>query len=147
MLRTYQSHGVRFRFPESWDVNEQRTGNDVAISVNSPETSFWSLMLCFDKPGPDQLISSAVAAFQDEYEQLDVYPAAADVCHRPAVARDIEFICFELLSSAFLRAFPAKQFTALVLYQGTDDELEETQEVLEDISRSLECLEDESVFG
>lgn len=147
MQRSYQGYGVRFRFPESWEVSEERSGGDVSIAVNSPETSFWSVTLCFDKPAPERLMSSAVQAFQEEYENPDVYPVEAEVCHRRALGRDIEFFCFELLNSAYLRAFRAGRFTALILYQGTDHELQETRETMEEISRSLECVEDESLFG
>jgi hypothetical protein len=37
-----------------------------------------------------------------------------------------------------LRVFRTGRFTALVLYQGTDHELEETRNVLEEISNTLQ---------
>jgi len=43
----------------------------------------------------------------------------------------------DLVNSAFLRAFRAFGGTILLLYQGTDRELEETLSILESISESL----------
>jgi hypothetical protein len=139
LQEVYSEHGVGFRYPAAWELAEQRAGKEVTITVSSPETSFWSIVVCFDAPRPEDLIESALEAFRDEYEELDIYPAEASLCQRPTVARDLEFVCLELINSAFLRAFRAGSVSVLVLYQGTDLELEDTQETLEAISVSLSC--------
>lgn len=143
---TYHSHGVRFRYPADWELIEQSQDNELSITVASPETSFWSLTLLSDGPSPERIMDSAVVAFEDEYEELDIYNSEASICDRRSVARDVEFVCLELVNSAFLRAFRLGERSALVLYQGTDHELEETLEILEGISSSLHCEEDESLF-
>ena len=56
--------------------------------------------------------------------------------------RDVDFVCFELINSAFLRSFQTDRFTVLVLYQGFDGELAESRAVLEAISASLELEEE-----
>ena len=142
----YRSHGVRFQYPDYWELTEQRQENELSITVSSPETSFWSLTLLPDGPSPDEIMASAMVAFEDEYEELDIYPSEASICDRRSVARDVEFVCLELVNSAFLRAFRLGERSALVLYQGTDHELEETRETLEEITSSLHCEEDESLF-
>jgi len=139
MEQLYSAHGVRFRFPAEWQLSEQRTTTGVHITVSSPETSFWSLTLLFDTPRPEDVIESALDAFREEYAELDIYSSEAALCHRRNVACDLEFICFELINSAFLRSFRTERFTVLVLFQGTDCELEHTREVLEAISESLQC--------
>ena len=50
---------------------------------------------------------------------------------------DVEFVCLELVNTATLRALESDDFTALVLYQGTDHELEATRALLEGITSSL----------
>jgi hypothetical protein len=55
------------------------------------------------------------------------------------VARDIDFVCLELLNSASIRAFRAREFTVLVLFQFTEGERDETGPILERITRSLWC--------
>jgi len=144
MHQTYHAHGVQFRFPSSWELSEQSRGNEAAITVESPETSFWSLWLFFDCPTPQRVLETAVSALEQDYDEIDVYPVEARMCRRESLARDVEFVCLELINSAFLRAFQTDDFTALVFYQGTDHELERTRPILEGICKSLQWDGDQS---
>ena len=139
MVDEFAGHGVRFRYPDSWELTEQQNDDGVAVTISGPGTSFWTLQLFFDAPAPEHVILQAVEAFRAEYEEIDFYPASAELCARPASGGDVEFVCLELMNSAFLRAFQADRFTALVLFQGTDAELEETRETLDAITDSLRC--------
>jgi hypothetical protein len=143
----YDSNGVRFRFPEHWELHEERSENQLSITVSSPDTSFWTLSLFFKPLQEDELMETALDAFREEYQELDIYPVVETICHRESIARDLEFVCIELINSAFLRVFQTSHFTALILYQGTDQELEMTREQLENISLSLRCEGGESDFG
>lgn len=137
MDETYSGHGVQFSYPATWEISEQRQPGEVSITVSSPGTAFWNLTLFFDEPDPESIIEATLDAFREEYDELDIYPATAAVCRRPAVARDLEFVCLELLNSAWVRAFRAPEFSALVLYQATDAELHEILPVMEGITQSL----------
>lgn len=143
MHETYEAHGVRFCYPGDWQVSEQREGSQLSITVSSPETAFWTLTLLPDCPDPRDIIEAVLDAFRDEYDEMDVYPSRAQVCQRPTVSRDIDFVCLELLNTARVRAFRTGQFTAMVLYQGTDNDFDVSGPVLEKITKSLSC--DESV--
>jgi len=137
MDEVYEGHGIRFRYPAYWELTEQEDQESTSITVASPETSFWSISLFCDRPPPQQVVDSAVEAFREEYEEVDIYPAEAGAGDRPGVGRDVDFVCFELINSAFLRAFQTERFTVLVLYQGFDGELAEARPLLEAISASL----------
>jgi hypothetical protein len=143
MEETYEGNGIRFRYPISWELVEQTDDESTSITVASPETSFWSVSLVRDFPSPQQLIASAIEAFREEYDEVDVYPSDENLGDRPGLAQDVDFVCFELINSAYLRAFQTDRFTVLVLYQGFDGELAETRPVLEAISASL-ALEGEA---
>ena len=58
---------------------------------------------------------------------------------KKTVARDIELVALELLNSAWARSFRTEDYTVLVLYQTSDLDMEETQPVMEGITRSLKC--------
>lgn len=146
MFEDYQSHGVRFRYPALWEVGDEQRDDEVTITVTSPETSFWSVTILPRRPAPEEVIESAIGALRDEYDEIDIYPSEVELCHRTSVARDLEFVCLELLNSAYLRAFRTSRFTALVYYQGTDQELEQMRDSLEAISASLQCDEDSGIF-
>jgi hypothetical protein len=137
MDETYEGHGIRFRYPASWELAEQEEGESTSITVASPETSFWSISLFRDLPSPQAVVASAIEAFREEYDEVDVYPSEERLGDRPGVANDVDFVCFELINSAFLRAFQTERFTVLVLYQGFDGELAESRRLLEAISASL----------
>lgn len=134
----FHKHGVRFRFPRSWKLTEEPSRNETCITVAGPRTAFWSLTLFFDCPSPDDVTETVLEAFRDEYEDLDVYPAVVRLGSKPAVGADLEFVALDLTNSAFVRVCRTDRFTAVVLYQATDDELDEGLPVLEAITDSIE---------
>ena len=137
MDATWQQHGFEFQYPGFWEISEQSGDDEFSVTVASPDTSFWSLSLYYDRPRPEALVESAVSAFREEYPDLDLYPLDSRLCDRPAVSRDVEFLCFDLVNGAHLRAVQIGRVTAFVLYQGTDAELESTREILEAMTASL----------
>ncbi len=137
MEEIYEGHGIRLRYPAYWEVTEQDDDEATSITVASPETSFWSISLFHDGPSPQEVLESALEAFREEYAEVDVYASTERIGERAGVARDVDFVCFELINSAFLRAFQTERYTVLVLYQGFDGELETTRPMLEAISASL----------
>lgn len=141
LLETYRGNGVQFSYPEFWELSEQRDAEQVSIAVTSPGTSFWSLSLFFGRPSCEDLIDSALDAFREEYDEIDVYPSAKQLGPYPCQGRDLQFVCLELINSASLRALQSGGVTAFVLYQATDQELEETRPILEAISSSLRLEE------
>ena len=137
MDQVYDAHGIRFQFPDDWEVTEQRRGTEIWISAESPYTAFWCLGLFPDRPHAEHVIESALESFCDEYDDLDIYPSDAQQSDARTVARDLEFVSMDLINSAFLRAFETEAFTALVLFQANDAELEETRPIFEKMCRSL----------
>jgi len=140
MKAIYRSHGVMFRYPEEWELSEQREGEQISITVSSPQTAFWTVSLFPDRPDPADIVAAAIDAFREEYDELDDYPSQVRVCRRPTVARDIDFVCLELLNTAGIRAFRTRDFTVLVLFQLTEGERQDAGPVLDRITRSLACV-------
>src|SRR5579871_4830271 len=140
MEALYRSNGVMFRYPGGWELSEQREGEQLSITVSSPDTAFWTVSLFPDRPDPADIIAAAIDAFHEEYDELDEYPSKVRLCRSPTVARDIDFVCLELLNTAGIRAFRARDFTVLVLFQLTEAERAELGPVLEQITRSLTCI-------
>ena len=139
MDATYQFHGVKFRYPREWEIAEQQTEEQLSITVSSPLTAFWTLSLFPDCPEPDDVVETVLEAFQEEYTEMDDYPSKERVGKRPTIARDIDFVCLDVLNLARVRAFRTARFTALVLFQLTEAEQDETGPILEMITRSLSC--------
>ena len=139
MDREFVNYGIRFQYPADWELTEQAKTGEVSVTVSSPHTAFWIVTLFYDRPEPQEIIETVLAAFHEEYDEMDDYPARVRLCQHKTVARDIEFVCLELLNSAWARSFRTEDYTVLVLYQASDVDLDETQPVMEAITRSLKC--------
>jgi len=139
MASRYKKHGISFAYPERWELAENLEPDQVTISLTSPGTSFLTICLFQDRPDPAEVAEATLDAFREEYTELDIYPVKAKVGRRPAIAWDLEFFCLELTNSARIRAFRAPRFTCLVLFQGTDQEFEKTEETFHKIARSIRC--------
>ena len=139
MREIYDRHGITFQYPAAWEVSEQEQGDECLITVSGPGTSFWSVGLFRDRPSPELVLETALAAFQDEYPDLDSYPADDELLSQPTLGCDMEFFCLELVNTARIRTFLAREYTVLVLCQADDTELEMSNPLFEEMSRSLNC--------
>ena len=141
-MNLFNELGISFEYPDDWELAKEvdEKNREVQISVYGPESSFWMISLFFVAIPPEDLLTQSVKVFQDEYEELDTYEVTTTLAGKECIGRDIEFVCSELINSAYLRVFQTELFTAFVLYQGTDQELASTLKDLEAISASLECF-------
>ncbi|MDA1016667.1 MAG: hypothetical protein O3A00_19690, partial [Planctomycetota bacterium] len=121
----YDAHGLKFQYPADWTLDEQDREEEVTISLTNGETSLWSVTLILSRVSPHDVIETALAAFRAEYGTIDEFVSQVELCDYPTVAIDIEFECLDLNNSAYLRAFRTGRYTVFVLYQATDDELEQ----------------------
>ncbi len=137
MDRVFEGHGIRFEYPEDWILHEQSSAEEITLTVQSPDSSFWSLTLIMDRPDPRRVLDAILDTFREEYSEIDVYPSEVLLAEQPTESCELDFVCHELIGSAFLRAVAAPDFTLLVLYQGADLELDSTQPLMEKITNSL----------
>ncbi len=147
LTEIYSKNGVEFHFPEFWEFIEEKTENELTITINSPETSFWILKLFSDGVDPEEVIATAEEAFLDEYDDVDSEIVEETISQRESVGRDLGFSCQDLTNSVSLRAFRTGQFTVFIYYQGTDHELEETLPILNGMLKSVRCTGDDMIFG
>lgn len=137
LTEVYAGQGVQFHYPRRWSVLEESSEEQTTITVQSPGTTYWTLSLFEGRPDPDRIVNSVMSAYRDSYPDLDVYESDVQVMGAPAVARELDFLCLDLVSTASLVVFQTLNHTVLVTFQGEDRELETTRPVLESITRSL----------
>jgi hypothetical protein len=142
MQQQFQGLGIRFRYPDDWRLSEEMGEDEVSITLSSPESAFWSATVMRHRPDPEDVLQTAVDVFRDEYDDLDIEQTQTRLANREVPAVDVDFICFEMTSTAHLRAFRTGQFTVLVLYQSTDADMDDHNDTLEAISDSLICESD-----
>ncbi|MFV0445307.1 MAG: hypothetical protein ACK5Q5_17155 [Planctomycetaceae bacterium] len=137
----YVGPGLQFRYPSGWAVEEERTEDQFTVSVFPNEddgTTSWSVSLLLDRPAPTAALRAALQAFEEAYEDLDAYISEERVSGRKTIGRDLEFICFELTNTAGIRVTRTRDFTALVLFQATDDDLESVRDSFRMLTGSLQ---------
>lgn len=153
-MQEFTGHGIRFRYPESWSIIDESTDEKSTITVQSDGTAFWTVAVFAEAPPPERLVESAVSAYREDYTELDVYPLQQKTgAHGSVVARDLEFVCLELIAAAHVEAFESGGNTVLVLFQASDAELASRRHVLDAMTASLqvtagnETLWPEDLFG
>lgn len=142
-MNFFNEYGISFEYPDEWELSKEvdETNGEIQISVNGADSSFWLISLYFTDISAEKLLKQSVQVFRDEYPELDIYDVNSTLAGKECQGRDIEFVCSELINSAYLRVFKTELFTAFVLYQGTDQDLKSTLKDLEAISTSLECFD------
>ena len=136
----FRGHGIQFRYPGDWTVTEDVGPDETTISVQSSGVSYWSLTLIADAPDPSDVVDTVLGVYRGEYTDIDVYDTAPRK-RVLAVAKDIDFVCVDLVNSASVLAFRTNRRTVLVVSQGTDRELEVTRSVMESMTDSFLCEE------
>lgn len=136
----YVENGIRFLYPDDWQLDHGESDDSLTITVSSPETSFWCLSLFRETPSAADVLTAAIAAFEEEYDEVDVHAGEDEqlLFGTESTNHIVEFVCLELVNTVALQAVELDEFTALVLYQGTDHELKNTRPILEGITASLQ---------
>lgn len=136
-LVEYNNHGIRFSYPDIWELTEDADGQDIVLTVSSTESCFWTLRILPACPPPPQVVDSCVEAFREEYDEVDVESTESTLAEMPAYSRDLEFFCMELLNAVALRSVRTSDFTLLVWWQATQTDLGESRSILDHMSASV----------
>lgn len=142
-MLTFDAHGVRFRYPDDWSLSHEHQGSALVINLQTPGTAFWSLTLLEDCPPVEDVLEAAIAAFEDEYEEVDVYRHETSATELPTAACDLDFVYLDLVNSAAIRSILIGDYTALVMYQAEGREFEDLQADFDAVMSSLEYVIEE----
>ena len=142
MVAQFDDTGIRFKYPENWQLEREESEAGWTVSLQSPDTAF--LMLCFreDMPSTDDMAESALAALREEYPELEAEDRIDSLAGQPAIGHDIRFFSFDLTNTCWTRSFYSSRGTVLVLCQFNDLESEKNEPVLRAICASLELEDD-----
>ncbi|WP_442484350.1 hypothetical protein [Aeoliella sp. SH292] len=134
MPKVYDQHDLRFIYPDNWVVEEDEPGTaDVAVTVASPQTGFWSVMLYRGEREMEPLTKAILDAIKSEYAQVEV----DEIDDAQGVGYDVSFSYVDLLNTASIRAFYHAGNTYVVLCQAEDHELPMAEQVFAAMTMSL----------
>lgn len=142
MPATFSEAGVRFLYPENWQLERQENEDGWTVVVQSPATAFLMLYFRQDLPDPSELADAALVSLKKEYEELEAEPCVEALAGQPAVGHNIHFFSLDLTNTCWTRGFYSANGTVLVLCQLTDFELSKNEPVLRAICASIK-LDDE----
>ncbi|MBI1313531.1 hypothetical protein GC176_19750 [bacterium] len=136
-MQVYEAHGIRFEYPDGWELSIDDSDDQLAITVEGPGTAFWTLSLIPERPTAEEVIESALQCFEEEYGEVDVYEVDDPICLLPTIARNLDLISLDVVSKVALRACETDHFSIFSLFQVSDVDFEETGAALQAINASL----------
>jgi hypothetical protein len=139
-MLTFDAHGVRFQYPDDWTLSHEEREESLVINLQSPGTAFWSLTLLDDAPPVEEVLEAAIVAYQEEYEEVDVYRHETALAELPTAACDLDFVYLDLVNSASLQSISLGDVTALVMYQAEGKEFDDVAADFEAVMSSLEYV-------
>ncbi len=142
-MQVCDSDGVRFQYPDDWELTREPSGRDVTFHLQTPGTAFWSLTLLTSRPPAGDAVEAAVLAFREEYPEVDLYDGPELMLEGPAAGCELDFVYMDLVNSAVIRAESTSIFTALVIFQAETKEFETIQAAMDQVTASLKYSGDD----
>lgn len=126
MTSEYIKHGIRFQYPENWEIEENEAALECqTVSLYSPSGAFWAVSTHPRSADPHQLLEAATEAMQNEYQQVEFVEITETIADHTLVGRDINFFCLDLTSTARVRCLRGDQATYTIFYQAEDQDFDE----------------------
>ena len=141
MSKEFHQNGIRFQYPENWQLEQEEIEGGWAVAVQSPDTAFWMLSVRQDEPEPGELVRQSLNDLRESYPELEADAAHSTLAHHKAEGYDVRFFSFDLTNTCWIRSFRSDLGTILVMYQVTDLETEKQAPVLRAICASLRVEE------
>lgn len=140
MTANYQQSGVRFMYPENWELdNREDSGLPWTVSVHSPTGAFWSITVHDATTDPKTLGDKALKTVEQECQEIyfESEVVTDQVGGDDSPGYDIYFYCLDFLVAARVRSFWLDQHSCVVLYQAEDQDFEQLEQVFRAITESL----------
>jgi hypothetical protein len=138
MVATYDRHGIRFAYPENWELSEDYQGADShCVTLQSPQSGFWMLQALETTKSADMLAAEALQSVKQEYGEVEVVRVDEEIEGTWSVGYDMLFYCLDFIVSAKVRSFLLEHRRYVLLWQAEDNEFEHLDAVFSAITASL----------
>jgi hypothetical protein len=139
----YEDHGVRFEYPSDWALEVTDEGEVSTVDVQHPSgTAFLLVRTDESCPDPDDVADSALEAMREEYPDLDAFPVIESLHEHCLTGHDVEFFSLDFSNAALIRCFRTARRTVLVFGQWSDLGEDDAPDLVGEMLRSLEEMED-----
>lgn len=138
MPRVFEEQGIRFIYPDSWQLENQNTeGGQQMVTVASPDGSFWCVSVLPPEVNIQETAQAMLEGLKTEYQDLDSEAVVEQILDHETLGYDVNFFCLDLTSTAHIRCFQTAYATYSVLWQTEDRELPTLVPVFDAITASL----------
>lgn len=139
MAGIYEDRGIRFEYPDDWELEVNDDGPITMVSVQSNGGLAFALVTVDEtRPAPAAMADEALSAMREEYPTLDAVPALETIGGHRAVGHDVEFISLDMTNACAIRCFRTPRRTVMVFGQWSDLEAEESEPQIQGVCRSLQ---------
>jgi hypothetical protein len=138
MPAVYHHLGVRFLYPENWQVQDEEPDEwPRTVTLQSEQTSFWSLYVYPPDHDARAAVTDVIGTIRELYEDLEVLPSKEMYGDVETKGVDIAFFYLDLLVEAKIRC--VKTPSALLLWhcQAESKEFDAMEAVFQAIVTSL----------
>lgn len=120
-FKEYDDLGVRFIYPNNWTVETQTWDKGTyAISVDSPEGSFWALAIYPKDVNLDDAAKKILAELHAEYDELEEEEITRYVADYVLEGYEINFFYLDMTSTAQALKFEDENRGYVVFWQTCD---------------------------
>ncbi len=137
MTAVFENKRIRFQYPENWTLSEDNSAEPVSVTVQSPSSGFWTLVMYSDDQDLNVLIEQVVSAMDEEYEALESTPTTLELGDFTAPGYEMDFSCLDLVVSAKTFAIRHNDLTLLILWQGESRDFEQLELVFQAITLGM----------
>lgn len=138
MPSEFAEMGVRFQYPESWAlVRDEGPVDCRSVTVTSPEGGFWVLSIHPPSSDPARLVDAVLQAMREDYKELESEEIQDQIGGHACVGRNVNFYCFDLTNTAWIRGLQTDQATYAVFCQAEDREFDRVADVFRAMTLSF----------
>ena len=138
MPSEFADGGIRFKYPDNWQLERENSDTGWSVSVQSPGTAFMLVTMHADMPSVERVAQTVLAAMQEVYPELEADDCIDSLAGQPAIGHDIRFFSLDLTNSCWTRTVYSARGTLLVMCQTSDLEYETSEPVLRAMRKSLQ---------
>jgi hypothetical protein len=138
MTACYDKSGIRFLYPENWQITDEEVSRDgFSLSVQSPESAFWSLNVYESERDPGSLVDAVLKSMEGEYEGIESSALKERFGEIESLGYDMCFYCLDFVVDSRVLAARALGRTVLILWQAEDREFDRLEPVFRAMTLSL----------
>src|SRR4051794_9878877 len=102
-MAQFDESGIRFQYPENWQLEREEHENGWTVSVQSPETAFLLISINGDCPDAGEMTDTVLEAMRGDYADLEADECVDSLAGQPAVGHEMHFMSLDLTNTCWTR--------------------------------------------